>query len=101
MNNDIDVDQQQMEIDLADVKQISRKFFLDHPAISEKQQTILYDQILEELCRYAGAEVHSIAAYLGGCCAQEAIKLITHQYVPIDNTLLYNGISQTTSTFKL
>jgi NEDD8-activating enzyme E1 regulatory subunit len=87
---DIDTDQRQLELDLIDLKQISKK-----------QQNVADEQVLEELCRYGGSEIHSIAAFLGGCCAQEAIKLITHQYVPIDNTLIYNGIEQSTSILKL
>jgi amyloid beta precursor protein binding protein 1 len=93
--NEIDTDQQQFEIDLSDLKRISKKLSGD------KQQSILSEQILEELCRYGASELHSIAAFIGGCCAQEAIKLITHQYVPIDNLLIYNGIQQSTSVFKL
>ncbi|CAF4549627.1 unnamed protein product, partial [Rotaria socialis] len=32
---------------------------------------------------------------------QEAIKLITHQYTPVDNVLVYNGIRQSANVFKL
>jgi amyloid beta precursor protein binding protein 1 len=55
----------------------------------------------EELCRYGTSELHSIAALICRCCAQEDIKLITHRYIPIDNTLIYNGIQQSTSVFKI
>jgi len=55
----------------------------------------------EELFRYGTSKLHSIAAFICRCCAQEAIKLITHQYIPIDNTLIYNGIQQSTSVFKI
>ena len=68
---------------------------------SDQQQALIRENILEELCRYGASEIHSISAFIGGCCAQEAIKLITRQYVPIDNVLLYNGIRQSTSVFKL
>ena len=33
-------------------------------------------------------------------CAQEAIKLITRQFVPVGGTLIYNGMHCTTSVFK-
>lgn len=94
--NDPDADQRRLEIDLNDLKQIGKKFFQNHSKINENQQ-----KILEELCRYGAAELHSIAAFLGGCCAQETIKLLTHQYVPIDNTLIYNAIDQTTTLVKI
>uniref|UniRef100_A0A673YBZ6 NEDD8-activating enzyme E1 regulatory subunit n=1 Tax=Salmo trutta TaxID=8032 RepID=A0A673YBZ6_SALTR len=36
-----------------------------------------------------------------GSAAQEAIKLITRQFVPFNNTFIYNAMSQTTATFQL
>jgi len=57
--------------------------------------------ILEQLCRYGASELHSIVAFIGRCCAQEANKLIGHQYLPIDNILIYNRIQQSTSVFKI
>uniref|UniRef100_A0A4W5MQR9 NEDD8-activating enzyme E1 regulatory subunit n=1 Tax=Hucho hucho TaxID=62062 RepID=A0A4W5MQR9_9TELE len=35
------------------------------------------------------------------CAAQEAIKIITRQFVPFNNTFIYNAMSQTTATFQL
>lgn len=59
------------------------------------------DQCLYELCRYGGAELHATSAFLGGCIAQEVIKLITNQYTPVDNTLVYNAMAASTKAFKL
>ena len=53
------------------------------------------------MCRYGAAEVHSIAAYIGGCAAQEVIKIITNQYVPINNTHIYSAITASSATFTL
>lgn len=92
----MDSDQRQLEIDFNDLKQMGKE--LIH---SEKQQGPIRENILQELCRYGASELHSISAFIGGCCAQEAIKLITHQYIPIDNVLVYNAIRQSTSVFKL
>ncbi|KAK3528262.1 hypothetical protein QTP86_028494 [Hemibagrus guttatus] len=36
-----------------------------------------------------------------GAAAQEAIKLITHQFVPFNNTFIYNAMAQTSATFQL
>lgn len=66
--------------------------------ISNRLKTL--DQWLYELCRYGGAELHATSAFLGGCIAQEVIKLITNQYVPVDNTLVYNGMAAATKSFK-
>ncbi|GAV54863.1 hypothetical protein ZYGR_0AS01860 [Zygosaccharomyces rouxii] len=40
-------------------------------------------------------------AFLGGVVAQEVVKLVTHQYIPIDNTFVYDLISDESSTIKL
>lgn len=52
-------------------------------------------------CRYGAAELHSVAAYMGGAAAQEVIKLITHQFVPINNTYIYNAMKQSSTTMEL
>uniref|UniRef100_A0A671MRY0 NEDD8-activating enzyme E1 regulatory subunit n=1 Tax=Sinocyclocheilus anshuiensis TaxID=1608454 RepID=A0A671MRY0_9TELE len=59
------------------------------------------DDYIHEFCRYGAAEPHMVAAFLGGSAAQEAIKIITHQFVPFNNTFLYNAMSQTSATFQL
>ena len=56
------------------------------------------DEQVAEFCRYAGGEVHSVAAFVGGVAAQEVIKLLTHQFVPVNHTLLYNAASSSTIT---
>lgn len=43
--------------------------------------------------RYGAAELHAVASLMGGIAAQEAVKLLTHQYVPLNNTYVYVGIA--------
>ncbi|KAF7271077.1 hypothetical protein GWI33_016037 [Rhynchophorus ferrugineus] len=62
---------------------------------------ILRDERVHEVCRYGGAELHSVSAILGGCAAQEVIKVITHQYKPLNNTYIYDTITSTSATFCL
>ncbi|XP_062997185.1 NEDD8-activating enzyme E1 regulatory subunit isoform X1 [Elgaria multicarinata webbii] len=59
------------------------------------------DDYVHEFCRYGAAEPHMIAAFLGGAAAQEVVKIITKQFVIFNNTYIYNGMSQTSATFKL
>lgn len=59
------------------------------------------DDYITEFCRYGGGEVHAVAAFIGGVAAQEVIKLITHQFIPLNNTLIYNSITSTTVTVAL
>lgn len=63
-----------------------------------------FDQLpdyLEEMCRYGAAELHSVAAVIGGAAAQEVIKLVTHQFVPVNNTFLYSGVTGSGSVYQL
>lgn len=48
--------------------------------------------VATEVARAQGGELHNIAALTGGMVAQEVIKIITKQYIPIDNTCVFDGI---------
>jgi len=54
-----------------------------------------------EITRYGAGEFHNVAALIGGVVSQEAVKLITHQFVPMDNTFIYNAIAGVGGTYKL
>ena len=54
-----------------------------------------------EIVRYGASEILAVAAFVGGIVAQEATKIITHQFQPLENTLLYNGLSGTAKNLKL
>lgn len=62
---------------------------------------IIKEDFFHEICRSGGAEVPSVAAFIGGCAAQEVIKIITSQYIPLNNTLIYNAINSTTTSFVI
>ena len=55
----------------------------------------------EEITRYGGAELHNTAAVVGGIASQEAVKIITHQYTPLNNTYVFNGISCAGASYSL
>ncbi|KDR22868.1 NEDD8-activating enzyme E1 regulatory subunit [Zootermopsis nevadensis] len=57
------------------------------------------DDYVHEICRYGGAELHSVSSFIGGCAAQETIKFITGQYKPVNNTLIYDAITSNVATF--
>ncbi|XP_068644346.1 NEDD8-activating enzyme E1 regulatory subunit AXR1-like isoform X1 [Aristolochia californica] len=52
----------------------------------------LPEDLISEMCRYGGAELHAVAAFIGGVASQEVIKLITKQFVPMSGTFIFNGI---------
>lgn len=54
-----------------------------------------------ELSRVNYSELHCLASIMGGICAQEVIKLVTKQYVPLDNTFVVDQIRNETASFKL
>ncbi|KAL9613911.1 MAG: hypothetical protein Q9167_001589 [Letrouitia subvulpina] len=60
-----------------------------------------FDGIVAEMERANGAELHNISALTGGMVAQEAIKVITKQYIPIDNTCVFDGIASRSAVFRI
>jgi amyloid beta precursor protein binding protein 1 len=65
----------------------------------EAQET--FDNVVQELDRADGAELHNISALTGGMVAQEVIKVITKQYVPVNNTCVFDGITSKTAVFDI
>ncbi|KAF5864877.1 hypothetical protein ETB97_006103 [Aspergillus alliaceus] len=55
----------------------------------------------QELRRTEGGELHNISSLTGGLVAQEALKVITRQYVPLDNTCIFDGVRSRTEMYKL
>jgi amyloid beta precursor protein binding protein 1 len=53
-------------------------------------------QAAQEVVRAKGSEIHNISALTGGMVAQEIIKVVTKQYIPIHNTCVVDGIFSTT-----
>lgn len=84
------------EGDVAKLKTCVTKFLSE---ISYSHEIARKDDHIQEMCRYGGAELHSISAFLGGCVAHEAIKLVTKQYKPVNNSFMYDGASTNTATF--
>lgn len=59
------------------------------------------DDYVHEMCRYGASELHTVASFIGGAAAQEAIKIITQQFIPFNNTYIYNAMKQTSVTIEL
>ncbi|KAJ9243309.1 hypothetical protein C8Q69DRAFT_423076 [Paecilomyces variotii] len=54
-----------------------------------------------ELRRADGGELHNISALTGGLVAQESLKVITRQYVPLDNTCIFDGVTSRSEMLRL
>ncbi|KAK4934171.1 hypothetical protein LTR28_010844 [Elasticomyces elasticus] len=73
--------------------------FIEEPGYSEVKEGVA--KVVKELVRAAGSELHNIASLAGGILAQEVIKVITRQYVPIDNTCLFDGINSKSAVVRI
>ncbi|KAK9427337.1 hypothetical protein V1505DRAFT_404589 [Lipomyces doorenjongii] len=58
-------------------------------------------KVLKEFVRAGNGELHNISSLLGGFGAQEVVKLITRQYVPMKNTVLFDGIQSKSDVWEL
>ena len=47
------------------------------------------------------AELHNVAAFIGGAAAHEVVKLTTRQYIPFNNTYVFNGMTGSATTIDL
>ncbi|TIC56464.1 hypothetical protein E3Q01_02442 [Wallemia mellicola] len=56
---------------------------------------------VEEVLRGGGGDLPNTAAFLGGLASQEIIKVITNQYVPIDNYCIIDLVKSTTTVIKV
>jgi len=61
----------------------------------------LYEDLITEMCRFGGAEIHTVAAFIGGVASQEVIKLVTKQFVPLRGTFIFNGIDLKSQVLEL
>lgn len=72
---------------------------IEDPEYTEIQENV--EKVCMELTRAGGGELHNIASLTGGLIAQEVIKVITKQYVPVDNTCLFDGVSSRSYVLRI
>jgi len=84
----------------ADVEELKKyvRQLLDEFGVSHEHWDDIY---VQEIVRYGGSELHTIASFLGGVTSQEVIKVITGQYTPQNNTFIYNGLQSTSDVWAL
>jgi len=56
---------------------------------------------LGEVVRSGATEPHVTAAFLGGLAAQLGLKLLLKQYVPLNHTVLWNGLAASSTSYQL
>mmetsp|Transcript_5348 Transcript_5348/g.13575 ORF Transcript_5348/g.13575 Transcript_5348/m.13575 type:complete len:561 (-) Transcript_5348:255-1937(-) len=47
----------------------------------------------QEMVRYGGAQLHTMSSIIGGLGAQEVTKVLMRQFIPMNGTFIYNGIT--------
>lgn len=98
-------DGSEWRVDIPILTKILQDDILVQYQLVDQQESLLTpehcDMICQELTRYANAEIHNVASVVGGVAAQEAVKIITGQYVPLDNTYVYNGIVSVGGVYRM
>jgi len=63
-----------------------------NPCAEEEGATFTVEsRFIEEMCRAEGAEIVTISSIMGGIASQEIIKMLTRQFTPVNNTLIFEG----------
>ncbi|KAL4902987.1 hypothetical protein BDW74DRAFT_157233 [Aspergillus multicolor] len=83
----------------AEIDRVVADIAPDAPIDDEARTRLL--EAAQELRRTEGGELHNISSLTGGLVAQEALKVLTRQYVPLDNTCIFNGIRSSSAMYKL
>lgn len=82
----------------ASVEEILRRISKAVPGAERNERVV---QAAREVARAGGGELHNVSALTGGMVAQEMIKIITKQYIPIENTCIFDGIGSRCQVLRL
>jgi NEDD8-activating enzyme E1 regulatory subunit len=77
------------ELDIQQLQQISTAIWHE---LGFQAKCVVTQELLTEVCRCAGSSMHCVGAIVGGIAAQEAIKLLLRQFVPVRGVLVYDGV---------
>lgn len=88
---------ERMEEDIVELKGCFREVLSDI-GVSSSVAASSRDDLIQGFVAFGASEIHSVASFMGGIAGQETIKLITNQFVPVNHTLLYNGITASVET---
>lgn len=86
------------------VDQIPVEKMTEFGALEDMEGNVLQEKIqkaVEEARRSVGSEMHNTSSVLGGIVAQEAIKLLTRQYVPVNGVAIWDGIRARTEIVQI
>jgi amyloid beta precursor protein binding protein 1 len=93
-----DIRSSEWELDIATLQSLATSIWQD---LGLQGKCLATQEILTEMCRCAGASMHCVASVLGGIVAQEAIKVLLRQFVPVRGVLVYDGICASTNVLDV
>lgn len=72
---------------------------IEEPEYGEVNEGIA--KVVTEIVRAGGGELHNVASLTGGVVSQEAIKVVTGQYVPVDHVGLFDGVGSRVGVLRM
>ncbi len=57
--------------------------------------------VFKQILSHPTSSYHNTASLIGGVGSQEALKLLTSQYIPLDNVFIYDGVHSITNRYKI
>ncbi|ODN77962.1 hypothetical protein L202_05055 [Cryptococcus amylolentus CBS 6039] len=81
--------------DNAELESIVKSLLPQHPDLPD-----VVSESIAEVTRGGFATIPTTAALVGGVVAQEVIKLVTNQYTPLDNTVVFDLIKSGSAKYK-
>jgi amyloid beta precursor protein binding protein 1 len=82
--------------DASVLQTLMMEWFESMGIILTAEQTEMASNVAYETARYGSSQLNPVGAILGGIMSQELIKIITRQYTPMQNRLIYDGVRGTT-----
>lgn len=68
---------------------------------SLKEISVNASNILKELFLHDIPSYHNTCSLMGGITGQEVLKILTQQYIPLDNLFIFNGVASTSEKWKI
>lgn len=97
LNSDVEAVQEKLK-DIVEKMGLKENDLITSTLFSKDEE--LKNAFATEITRYHNAEIHNIASVVGGIASQEAVKLVTKQYVPMNGTYVYNGIAGVAGVYQ-
>ena len=95
--------EEKFEDDIPKLKEllINEEKLLEKKPFEEIDNFEKKDDYIYEFCRMGKSYVPPCISIISSIASQEIIKMITYQFETVNNTIIYDGVGVTLSTFKI